>query len=158
MTRILAIATLSVAILAGQPKYTGPRPPKKNIPYLVQAGNPVEPEISLALQIINNDLITYVISGEKPPVRTPLSSPWFVIDSTGITDVEKLRLFRLQAQGGHRTVTFQNKNKRGAMPLRLEIKPVAGSLYQLEVVDTLTPGEYVLTPDGSNDVFCFEVF
>ena len=158
MARILTFAMLCVAILAGQPKYTGPRPPKKNAPYLVHAGNPVETEAGVAFQIINNDLITYVISGEKSTVRTPLASPIFVIQSDDITDVEKLRLFRLEAQDGHRTVTFHNKSKRGAMPLRIEIKPISPSLYQIEVVDTLSPGQYALTPDGTNQVFCFEVF
>ena len=158
MARLLIIAILFVAVLAGQSKYTGPKPPKKNVPYLVHAGNPVEIETSTALQIINNDLITYVISGEKSTARTPLASPIFVIDSTGITDVEKLRLFRLEAKDGHRTVTFHNKGQRGAMPLRIQIIPIPGGLQQIEVVDTLSPGQYALTPDGTNQVFCFEVF
>jgi hypothetical protein len=158
MARPLTIAILYVAILAGQPKYTGPKPTQKNVPYLVHAGNPVEIETSTAFQIINNDLITYVISGEKSTARTPLASPIFVIESTGITDVEKLRLFRLEAKDGHRTVTFHRKGLRGAMPLRIEIKAISGGLYQIEVADSLSPGQYALTPDGANQVFCFEVF
>jgi hypothetical protein len=158
MARTLTIAILLVTALAGQQKYTGAPPAKQKIPYLVQAGKLVETETTTAFQIINNDLITYVISGEKSTVRTPVASPIFVIESSGITDVEKLRLFRLEAQDGHRTVTFHNKSKRGAMPLRIQITPVSGSLFQIEVVDSLSPGEYALTPDGANDVFCFQVF
>jgi len=158
MARALSIAILFVAVLSGQPNYTGPHPPKKNVPYLVHAGNPVETEAGTAFQIINNDLITYVISGEKSTARTPLASPIFVIESADITDVEKLRLFRLVAQDGHRTVTFHKKSLRGAMPLRIEIKPIPGGLFEIEVVDSLPPGQYALTPDGANNVYCFEVF
>src|ERR1700678_3503543 len=142
MARTLTLAILFVACLAGQPKYSGPKPAKKNVPYLVHAGNPVEPEIGTAFQIINNDLITYVISGEKSAVRTPLASPIFVIEADSISDVEKLRLFRLQAQDGHRTVTFHRKGLRGAMPQRIQITPLSGGLFQIEVVDSLPPGEY----------------
>jgi hypothetical protein len=155
---ILFVAVMFVEVLAGQPKYTGPHPPKKDVPYLVHAGNPVETEAGTAFQIINNDLITYVISGEKSTARTPLASPIFVIESDDITDVEKLRLFRLEAQDGHRTVTFHRKGLRGAMPLKIEIKPISGDLFQIEVADSLPPGQYALTPDGANQVFCFEVF
>jgi hypothetical protein len=158
MVRTVTIAILFVAVLTGQPKYTGPKPPKKNVPYIVHAGNPVETEVSTAFQIINNDLITYVISGEKSTARTPLASPIFVIEPAALMDVEKFRLFRLEAKDGHRTVTFHNKGLRGAMPLRIQITSIPGGLYQIEVADTLSPGQYALTPDGTNEVFCFEVF
>ena len=55
-------------------------------------------------------------------------------------------------------VTFHNKGLRGAMPLRIHITPLPGGLYQIEVADTLSPGQYALTPDGTKEVFCFEVF
>jgi len=35
---------------------------------------------------------------------------------------------------------------------------VADGLYRIDVVDSLADGEYALSPDGANDVFCFEVF
>ena len=44
------------------------------------------------------------------------------------------------------------------MPLNIEVSKVRGNLFQLRVVDSLDPGEYSLSPDGSNDTFCFEVF
>ena len=31
-------------------------------------------------------------------------------------------------------------------------------LYKIEVSDSLEPGEYTLTPEGSNQVFCFQVY
>jgi hypothetical protein len=31
-------------------------------------------------------------------------------------------------------------------------------LYRLEVEESLEPGEYALSPEGSNQVFCFQVF
>ena len=80
-----------------------------------------------------------------------------VIETDGM-DAGKLRLFRLTPKNGQRTVTFLTRSKGGAIPLRTEISQVAGNLYQIEIVDSLSPGEYALSPDGSNDVYCFQVF
>lgn len=44
------------------------------------------------------------------------------------------------------------------MPLNIEVSKVSGNLYQIRVLDSLDAGEYSLSPDGSNDAFCFEVF
>jgi hypothetical protein len=35
---------------------------------------------------------------------------------------------------------------------------LASDLYRIEVNESLEPGEYSLSPEGSNQVFCFEVF
>ncbi len=70
----------------------------------------------------------------------------------------KLRLFRLDARDGHRELSFHYKSKGGAFPLRADITDIAEGLYRIDVLDSLSPGEYALSPDGANDVFCFEVF
>ena len=31
-------------------------------------------------------------------------------------------------------------------------------LYRLEVEDSLEPGEYAFSPEGSNQVFCFQIY
>jgi hypothetical protein len=31
-------------------------------------------------------------------------------------------------------------------------------LYKLEAVESLEPGEYSLSPEGSDQVFCFQVY
>lgn len=148
---------LTAAVLLAQQKYTGSRPPKKNLPYLVQADNLIETEVKTADQQTKKDDTTYVIPGDKSTARTPLASPTLVIEAAGM-DVEKLQLFRLEVKNGHREVTFRKKGKGGAVPLGTNITKVSGNLYQIEVSDSLPVGEYSLSPDGSNDVFCFAVF
>ena len=59
---------------------------------------------------------------------------------------------------GHREVRFHYKGQGGAIPLRADIANIADGLYRIDVVDNLSAGEYALSPDGANDVFCFEVF
>lgn len=83
--------------------------------------------------------------------------PLLVIDADSM-DATKLQLFRLEVKNGHREITFKKKGKGDAMPLNIEVAKVRGTLFQIRVLDSLDPGEYSLSPDGSNDAFCFEVF
>ena len=156
LTIVVGLVALT-AILVAQQKYTGPRPPKDNVPYLVHADNLVETEINTASQQTKKDDTTYVIPGDKSSARTPLASPTLVIQAAGM-DVDKLQLFRLEVKADHREVTFRKKGKGGAIPLKTNITKVSGNLYQIEVADSLAPGEYSLSPDGTNDVFCFAVY
>jgi len=160
MANFPAIAVLAALVtipLAAQLKYTGHAPPKKNIPYLVHADNLVETETQKATEETKKDDTIYTIPGDKSPVRTPLASPLLVIDADGL-DATKLQLFQVDVKNGHRQVTFKKKGKGGSMPLNTEITKVSGTLYQIRVLDSLEPGEYSISPDGSNDAFCFQVF
>jgi hypothetical protein len=161
MAHPLAIAALTLALIAlpaaAQQKYTGDAPPKKNIPFLVHADNLVETEARKATEQLKKEDATYSVPGEKSTARTPLASPMLVIDAGGL-DPAKLQLFRLEVKNGHREVTLKRKGKGGAMPLNIEVSKVSGTLYQIRVLDSLDIGEYSLSPEGSNDAFCFEVF
>ena len=161
MANLSAIAVLLTALaavpLTAQLKYTGHAPPKKNVAYLVHADNLLETETQKAAEQTKKDDTIYTIAGDKSPVRTPLASPLLVIDADSL-DATKLQLFRLEVKSGHREITFKKKGKGGSLPLNTEITKVSGNLYQIRVLDSLEPGEYSLSPDGSNDVFCFEVF
>jgi hypothetical protein len=156
-----AIAALLVALtafpLAAQQRYTGGPPPKKNIPFLIHADNLLETETQKATEQAKKNETTYIIPGEKSTARTPLASPMLVMDADGL-DPTRLQLFALEVKDGHREVKFKKKGKGGAMPLNIEVTKVRGTLYQIRVLDSLDRGEYSLSPDGSNDVFCFEVF
>ena len=156
-TMIAILILNAVTPVAAQDKYTGPEPPKKNIPYIVHADTLIETEGKTAIQSTKKDQTTYTIAGDKSTARTPLASPLFVVEADTI-DPQKLQLFRLEVKNGHREVTFHTKSKGGAMPLTLDISKIAGTLFQLRVVDSLDRGQYSLSPDGTNDVFCFAVF
>ena len=47
--------------------------------------------------------------------------------------------------------------RRKAIRVELTHLNTAG-LYRLEVEESLEPGEYAFSPEGSNQVFCFQVF
>jgi len=54
---------------------------------------------------------------------------------------------------------FPKKKKKDApRPMRTIITKLAEGLYRLEANETLENGEYSLTPAGSNQVFCFQVY
>jgi hypothetical protein len=64
-------------------------------------------------------------------------------------------------KGNSREVFFfdnPKKRKDSARPLRLMVTRLAPGLSKLEANETLFPGEYALTPEGSNQVFLFQVF
>ena len=157
MARKFAIATLVAATLFAQDLYKGPYPPKPNIPYIVHADNLVETEVKTAHEQTTKNATIYTVDGDKSTARTPLASPTFVIDAATL-DAEKLALFRFEINSGHREVTLRKDGKGGSMPLHIETTKVSGHLYQIRVTDGLENGEYGLSPDGSNDAFCFEVF
>ena len=48
--------------------------------------------------------------------------------------------------------------KKQPKAIRMEATKVGDKLYRLEVEASLEPGEYSITPEGSNQVFCFQVF
>jgi len=157
MARLIAIFALFATALIAEQGYSGPIPSKTDTPYLVHADRLVETEAQTARQRAGKAQVSYLIAGDKSGVRTPLASPTLVIETAGM-DVRKLQLFRLEVKNGVREVTFFSNSRAGAVPLRTEITEISDGLYRIAVVDSLPAGEYGLSPDGTNDVFCFEVF
>lgn len=155
-SRLLFCALACLALFA-QTKYTGPTPPKKDIPYLLHADSLLQTEVTQATQQDRKDENVYVTQGEKSTAKTPLASPIFIIDAAQIAP-DKLQLFRLETKNGHREIAFKKKGRSEAQPIRMNVANVGGTLFRLEVVNDVPNGEYALTPDGSNDVFCFSVY
>jgi hypothetical protein len=156
MRRCLPILLLCALPLLAQ-KYSGPRPPKPDLPYLVHAENLLPTESTEARQEDRKNEVVYVISGASSSARTPLASPVLLMLADQIQP-EKLQLYKLDSKGGQREVLFSRKKKLVARPIRLNVSRVDESLYRLEVDEMLQNGEYSLTPEGSNQVFCFQVY
>ena len=151
---MICLISLGALLLTAAEKYDGPVPPKPDIPYLLHASNLIETESSQARQEKN----TYSIPGASSPTRTPLSEPIFIIDARGISP-ERLELARLNVKGGNREVTFSGGRRRGGSGLlHLAVTPLGGHLYKIEVDEPLENGEYALSPNGDNRVFCFEIY
>ena len=153
-TTLCLIALGASTVLAAE-KYSGPVPPKPDVPYLLHASNLIETETGQARQENRKNEATFSVAGSASPARTPLAEPIFIIDARNISP-ERLELARLEVKGGNREVTLGRK--KGARLLHLAVTPLGGHLYKVEVDEPLENGEYALSPSGDNRVFCFEIF
>jgi hypothetical protein len=153
--RVVALL-LAVAFAAAAQKYAGPMPAKSDLPYLKHADTLVPTEATEAKEEKGKkDDITYVVAGAASTARTPLASPIFLLQTEKLS-AASLALYRLESKNGHREITFAPKKTPKA--LRMEATRIGEKLYRLEVEDSLEPGEYSISPEGSNQVFCFQVY
>jgi hypothetical protein len=155
MVRRLAPLLLFAALAALAQKYDGPRPPKPDLPYLKHAENLVPLEAAEAKEQKQKNDTLYVVEGAESKAKTPLASPIFLFQSGKIAP-DKLGLYKFDVKGGRREILFGPKKQPKA--LRLDVTRIDTNLYRVEVNDSLEPGEYSLSPEGSNQVFCFQVF
>ncbi len=157
---LAALLVCAAAGLAQEEPYSGPRPPKPDVPYLMHADNLVETEVSEAKESQRKDETTYTIPGASSPARTPLAEPIFLLLSEKIAP-ESLELYKLEVKGGNRQITMSQKRRKGGpRPYKLTVTKLADKLFRIEVDEGmgLENGEYSLTPSGSNQVFCFEEY
>jgi hypothetical protein len=156
MSRHLALVLLLLlALPALAQKYDGPRPPKPDVPYLKHASTLVPTEAAQAKEQKQKNDTLYVIEGANSPARTPLAAPVFLFQSDKLV-AEKLGLYKLDVKNGHREILFGAK--KSPKPIIITVTHVDGNLYRIEADESLEPGEYSLSPEGSNQVFCFAVF
>ncbi len=148
---------LPVCGLLAQLPYPVPLPPQKDLPYLVHGDNLVATEARVAESRERRFDTVFAVPGEAAAARTPLASPIFVFDA-GRIDAGKFQLYRLEAGAGHRELAVQRRGRGGAKAFRINVYPVSGGVYRIEAAESLPNGEYALTPDGTNDVFCFTVY
>jgi hypothetical protein len=157
---IVAVATLVALTQAGlaQKKYSGPRPPKPDIPYLLHADNLIATEVGEAREEKKKNETIATVAGASSPVKTPLAEPIFLLEGAKI-DPGQLELWKLESKGGSRHLVVPDKPKKnGPRPQRLVVTRLDDTLYRVEVNEVLENGEYSLSPRGSNQVFCFQVY
>lgn len=155
---LVLLGWMMVSVGAAAQKYEGPRPPKPDLPYLQHADNLIETEVGEAREENRKDENVYIVPGSSSPARTPLAEPIFLFVSETIP-AEKLALFAMQVRRGNREIAFPQRRKdRGPRPLRLSVRRLDDNLYRIEANETLENGQYCLSPEGSNKVFCFEVY
>jgi len=157
-TSTILFLLLTSGVVQAQEKYTGPLPPKPDMLYLVHADNLIPLEATDASADQKKSDTLYTIPGASSPARTPLAEPIFLMQSEKIA-ADRIQLYRLEVKNGHREVTMSGKGKRGgARPLHLEVTRLGNGLYRIEADEPLEDGEYSLSPNDSNRVFCFEVY
>ena len=156
-SRILATILLAAGLCLAQ-KYDGPRPPKPDVPFLLHASDLVETDGGEAKEETRKDGTAFLINGAAAAVKTPLAEPIFLFESQKIPP-EKLQLWKLEVKAGKREILLSQKRKKDSpRPLHLSITKLAPGLFRIEANETLDNGEYALTPDGSNTVFCFQIY
>jgi hypothetical protein len=143
-----------LALAFAADKYDGPRPPQADMAYLVHADNLLPTE---ALEAKSESGV-YTVPGAASSARTPLAEPIFLIESDKVLP-ERLELYRWDVKGGHRELAAsKGKRKSASRPLHLSVNKLDGRLYRVEASEPLDPGEYSLSPNDSNKVFCFQVY
>lgn len=153
-----AVLVLTCVPAFSAEKYTGPRPPKADIPYLLHADNLIETEVGQANQETQKNQTVAVISGANSPVRTPLSEPIFIMRTDRLQG-DRMECYRLESKNGKREVTIgQKKGKGMSRPVYLAITRLDDRLYKIEVDEPLENGEYSLTPQGSDQTFSFAIY
>jgi hypothetical protein len=150
--------TLLIAITAPAFAQDSETPPKADIPYLLHAGNLVETVKREATEEHKKNTVTYVVPGTTSTTRTPLAGPEFVLLKEKL-DPNSLRLYAFEVRNGRREISFnEKKQKQNPVPYILSVFPLSKGLFKVRVDGSLPRGEYGLTPDGTNNVFCFTVF
>lgn len=156
--RVLPLFVFTAFALSAADKYTGPRPPKPDIPYLLHADRLVPTEVAEAHEENHKNEATYTIPGASSSARTPLEEPILIMDAQQIAP-DRMELYKVDVRNGNREVTIGQKGRRGSSrPIHVLVTRLAGKLYRVEADDPLDNGQYCLSPDGSNRVFCFEIY
>ena len=156
---LIAAVLLFAGGAAAQRKYTGPRPTKPDVPFLVHAGKLVETEVGTARESQEKEGTTYTVSGASSPVRTPLSEPVMIFQADRINP-DRLTLYKMDVRAGNRVVVIPTPGKRrkDARPIFLMVSPLGPGLFKVEVNEVIADGEYCLSPEGANQVFCFSAY
>ena len=139
-------------------KYTGPIPPKADIPYLLHADNLVPTEPGEARDETRKDQQVATLAGATSAARTPLAEPIFIIKAGQISP-ERMQCYKMEVKNGNREVVISQKKGKGvSRPIFMNVTRLGEGLYKLEVDQPLENGQYTLSPDGSNQTFSFEIY
>ena len=156
--RYFSAALLCLSVLSAAEKYTGPRPPKADVPYLLHADNLIETEAAEAREDTRKDTTIAVLPGASSRARTPLAEPIFLLRAEKLVP-DRIQAYKLDVKNGNREVTIsQRRSRNGARPIFLNVTRLGDGLFKIEVDQMLENGQYCLSPDGSNTTFSFEVY
>lgn len=153
---LLLLAMAAAMATANAQKYTGPAPPKSDLPFIQHAANLIATEPVEAKEQKSGADTLYTVDGANSPSKTPLALPIFVIKADKVNPAS-LQMYRLVSKEGRRELTASSK--KTADPIHVQVTRLSGdNLYQLDVYNSLDAGEYALTVEGSLRMFCFQVY
>jgi hypothetical protein len=140
-----------------QGKYSGPRPPKKDIPYLLQADKLIQTELQEATTSTTKEGKLYSVAGATSFARTPLPEPIFLFSPDKIR-ADQMGLYRFEVKDGRRQIISGKHRSEDDPDLRITLRPLDAGVYRIEASQMLDPGEYSLSPEGAQMAFCFTVY
>jgi hypothetical protein len=158
MRQILPLLCTAMAAMAtaSAQKYTGPAPPKPDLPYIQHAANLIATEAAEPKEQKGKDDTVYTIDGENSSSKTPLALPIFLIKADKLNPAS-LQMYRLESKDGHRELTASAK--KTAEPIHVQVTRLGpDNIYKLDVFNGLVAGEYALTAEGWKQMFCFQVY
>lgn len=144
------------ALAASAQKYDGPKPPKPDLPYLKHGDTLVPTEAVVAKEDKKKDDTTYTIDGAASSAKTPLAAPIFLMQAGNVAP-SHLQLFKLEVKNEHRQLLWPARKPPQAIRI-VVTKLSSDGIWKIEVDESLEPGEYWLSPENSNQAFCFQVF
>jgi hypothetical protein len=152
---LLCTAMAALATASAQ-KYTGPAPPKPDLPYIQHATNLIATEAADVKEQKSTADTVYTIDGENSSSKTPLALPILFIKADKLNPAS-LEMYRLESKDGHRVLTASAK--KNAEPIHVQVTRLGpDNIYKLDVYNGLDPGEYALTAEGWKQMFCFQVY
>lgn len=161
MTRrsfVIGVSAALASIAKAQRSYSGPKPSKKDLPYLLEAQRLIPAEAEPATESKSKADRTFSVPGTSSNARTPLPEPIFLFASDKINP-EQLALYRLEVNNGHREVApAQGGDEDNPEDLRLTLRTLDQGLYRIEASHMLDPGEYALKASDNNTAFCFTIY
>jgi hypothetical protein len=154
--RTLLFAFAAVTLLAQD--YTGPTPPKADVPYLLHASTLVELRSDVAKKETKKSSTLYWLEGAASSQRTPLAEPIFIIRTEKL-NAEKIEMYKFEVNKSRRELELKDRpGKNDPRPLHLAVTKLGRDLYKIEASEQLPNGEYSLSPSGSDQVFSFQVY
>lgn len=157
-TACALVAGVSLPRLSAAERYVGPRPPKKDVLYLLLGERLVETEVALAKESSSKEGAVYSVPGAASSAKTPLAEPIFLLASDKFS-AESLGLYRFDVRNGNREITLSGKRgKSSNKQYHLSVRNLEPGLSRIEASDPLDEGEYTVSPEGSNTAFCFSVY
>jgi hypothetical protein len=163
MTRrhvLLSLVLICVPGVFGQQKSSGPKPPKSDLPYLLEAEKLIPTDAQPLTRSGAKDDETITVNGATSSARTPLPEPIFLF-APGQINASDFELIQFQVVNGKRQWKKGQPANSGDEPapvLRLTLRPVSEGVVRIEAAAMLNPGEFALLPRGKNTAFCFTVF
>ncbi|MBV8898477.1 MAG: hypothetical protein JO051_18315 [Acidobacteriaceae bacterium] len=159
---VIAFAAMAVALAFPQQKGAATKPPKADLPYLLEAQKLIPTDATPATRSTTKEDERVTVDGATSSARTPVPEPIFVF-SAGQIKATDFELIHFEVASGRRQWTKgkqerPNNDEEPEEILRLTLRPIAEGIVRIEAAEMLNPGEYALIPRGKDTAFCFTVF